>query len=109
GAQTQRSLEHFNIGDDFIPREMIPAYAIIKKAAALVNNKAGRLGETQKDLIIRVTGEILAGQHQDQFPLHVWMTGSGTQFNMDGNEGISHPLLAVPGPAARKPQAGPSQ
>jgi fumarate hydratase, class II len=90
GAQTQRSLEHFSIGDDLIPREMIPAYAIVKKAAALVNHKAGRLGDTQKNLIVRVCDEILEGQHQDQFPLHVWMTGSGTQFNMNVNEVISN-------------------
>jgi fumarate hydratase class II len=90
GAQTQRSLEHFSIGDDLIPREMIPAYAFVKKAAALVNHKAGRLGDTQKDLIVRVCDEILEGQHQDQFPLHVWMTGSGTQFNMNVNEVISN-------------------
>src|SRR6201984_3611647 len=90
GAQTQRSLEHFGIGEDLIPREMIPAYATVKKAAALVNHKAGRLGDTQKDLIVRVCDEILAGRHQDQFPLHVWMTGSGTQFNMNVNEVISN-------------------
>src|SRR5215472_51856 len=90
GAQTQRSLEHFSIGDDLIPREMIPAYAIVKKAAALVNHKAGRLDNTQKDLIVRVCDEILAGQHADQFPLHVWMTGSGTQFNMNVNEVIAN-------------------
>jgi fumarate hydratase, class II len=90
GAQTQRSLEHFSIGDDLIPREMIPAYAIVKKAAALVNHKAGRLGNTQKDLIVRVCDEILDGQHHDQFPLHVWMTGSGTQFNMNVNEVIAN-------------------
>src|ERR1700681_2526337 len=89
GAQTQRSLDHFSIGDDLMPREMIPAYAIVKKAAALVNHKAGRLGDTQKDLIVRVCEEILAGQHRDQFPLHVWMTGSGTQFNMNVNEVIA--------------------
>ena len=64
GAQTQRSLEHFSIGDDLMPREMIPAYAFMKKAAALVNDKAGRLGGAQKDLIVRVCDEILAGQHQ---------------------------------------------
>ncbi len=90
GAQTQRSLVHFSIGDDLIPREMIPAYAIVKKAAALINHKAGRLGDTQKSLIIRVCDEILEGQHQDQFPLHVWMTGSGTQFNMNVNEVIAN-------------------
>jgi fumarate hydratase, class II len=97
GAQTQRSLEHFSIGDDLIPREMIPAYAIVKKAAALVNRKAGRLGDTQKDLIVRVCDEILAGQHLDQFPLHVWMTGSGTQFNMNVNEVIANRCSQVAG------------
>src|SRR5271163_4933077 len=97
GAQTQRSLEHFGIGDDLIPREMIPAYAIIKKAAALVNHKAGRLGDTQKNLIVRVCDEILEGQHQDQFPLHVWMTGSGTQFNMNVNEVISNRCSQIAG------------
>jgi fumarate hydratase class II len=97
GAQTQRSLEHFSIGDDLIPREMIPAYAIVKKAAALVNHKAGRLGETQKNLIIRVCDEILNGQHQDQFPLHVWMTGSGTQFNMNVNEVIANRCSQIAG------------
>jgi fumarate hydratase class II len=97
GAQTQRSLAHFSIGDDLIPREMIPAYAIVKKAAALVNHKAGRLGDTQKDLIVRVCDEILAGQHQDQFPLHVWMTGSGTQFNMNINEVISNRCAQIAG------------
>src|SRR5580692_194 len=77
GAQTQRSLDHFNIGDDLIPREMIPAYAIVKKAAAIVNNMSGRLDVAQKDLIVRVCDEILEGDHQEEFPLHVWMTGSG--------------------------------
>jgi fumarate hydratase class II len=90
GAQTQRSLEHFGIGEDLIPREMIPAYAIVKKAAALVNHRAGRLADTQKNLIVRVCDEILAGRHPDQFPLHVWMTGSGTQFNMNVNEVIAN-------------------
>jgi fumarate hydratase, class II len=97
GAQTQRSLEHFSIGDDLIPREMIPAYAIVKKAAALVNYKAGRLGDTQKELIVRVCDEILAGQHADQFPLHVWMTGSGTQFNMNVNEVIANRCSQIAG------------
>ena len=97
GAQTQRSLEHFSIGDDLMPREMIAAYAIVKKAAALVNHKAGRLGETQKDLIVRVCDEILEGRHQDEFPLHVWMTGSGTQFNMNANEVISNRCAQISG------------
>jgi fumarate hydratase class II len=97
GAQTQRSLEHFSIGEDLIPREMIPAYAIIKKAAALVNHRVGRLGDTQKELIVRVFDELLAGQHHDQFPLHVWMTGSGTQFNMNVNEVISNRCAQIAG------------
>ena len=97
GAQTQRSLEHFSIGKDLIPRELIPAYAIIKKAAAVVNNKAGRLPDEQKDLIVRVCDEILAGQHYDNFPLHVWMTGSGTQFNMNVNEVISNRASQIAG------------
>ena len=97
GAQTQRSLEHFSIGKDLIPRELIPAYAIIKKAAALVNNRAGRLPDDQKDLIVRVCDEILAGQHHENFPLHVWMTGSGTQFNMNVNEVISNRAAQIAG------------
>jgi fumarate hydratase class II len=97
GAQTQRSLEYFSIGDDLMPREMIPAYAIVKKAAALVNHRAGRLGDLQKDLIVRVCDEILAGEHHDQFPLHVWMTGSGTQFNMNVNEVIANRCSQIAG------------
>ena len=97
GAQTQRSLEHFSIGNDLIPRELIPAYAIIKKAAALVNHRAGRLPDDQKDLIVRVCDEILAGKHYEYFPLHVWMTGSGTQFNMNVNEVISNRASQIAG------------
>src|SRR5271168_2620191 len=77
GAQTQRSLEHFSIGADLIPREMITAYATLKKAAANANHSGGRLDDPQHALIDRVCDEILAGQHHDMFPLHVWMTGSG--------------------------------
>jgi fumarate hydratase, class II len=97
GAQTQRSLEHFSIGDDLIPREMIPAFALVKKAAALVNHKSGRLGAAERDLILRVCDEILDGQHGDQFPLHVWMTGSGTQFNMNVNEVIANRCSQIAG------------
>src|ERR1700730_3142338 len=92
GAQTKRSLEHFGIGAD-----LIPAYALIKKAAALVNHKADRLADVPKDLIVRVCDEILEGQHGDQFPLHVWMTGSGTQFNMNVNEVISNRCSQIAG------------
>ena len=90
GAQTQRSLEHFSIGTDLIPREMISAYAILKKAAAHANHAAQRLDDQRHALIVQVCDEILAGQHRDMFPLHVWMTGSGTQFNMNVNEVISN-------------------
>lgn len=90
GAQTQRSLEHFSIGKDLIPREMITAYAILKKACSQANLANGRLTEYQGQLIGQVCDEILSGQHHDMFPLHVWMTGSGTQFNMNVNEVISN-------------------
>jgi fumarate hydratase class II len=97
GAQTQRSLQHFSIGDDLMPRELVGAYAILKKAAALANHGAGRLTERQRDLIALVCDEILAGKHQDQFPLHVWMTGSGTHFNMNVNEVISNRCCQIAG------------
>src|SRR5262249_42790639 len=96
-AQTQRSLEHFAIGDDLMPRDMIPAYAIVKRAAALVTHKAGGSGLAAKDLMVRVCDEILAGQHQDQFPLQVWMTGSGTKFNMNVNEVIANRCAQIAG------------
>ena len=97
GAQTQRSLEHFSIGDDLMPRELVAAYAILKKAAATANHAGGRLSSQQKDLIIEVCDEILAEKHRDQFPLHVWMTGSGTQFNMNMNEVISNRCCQITG------------
>src|SRR5262249_12608114 len=97
GAQTQRSLEHFSIGKDLIPREMITAYATLKKAAATANHKGQRLGDQQYELISQTCDEILAGQHHDMFPLHVWMTGSGTQFNMNVNEVISNRCCQLAG------------
>ena len=97
GAQTQRSLEHFSIGADLMPREMIAAYAILKKGAANANHADQRLDKEQHLLIVRVCDEILAGQHQDMFPLHVWMTGSGTQFNMNVNEVISNRCCQLAG------------
>jgi fumarate hydratase class II len=90
GAQTQRSLEHFSIGKDLIPRKMITSYAILKKAAANANHDGKRLDDLAHGLIVKVCDEILDGQHHDMFPLHVWMTGSGTQFNMNVNEVISN-------------------
>ena len=97
GAQTQRSLEHFSIGKDLIPREMITAYAILKKGAANANFSGKRLDQKRHDLIVQVCDEILAGQHHDMFPLHVWMTGSGTQFNMNVNEVISNRCSQIAG------------
>jgi fumarate hydratase class II len=97
GAQTQRSLEHFSIGKDLIPREMITAYAILKKAAATANHASKRLDDQRYKLIVQVCDEILAGQHDDMFPLHVWMTGSGTQFNMNVNEVISNRCCQLAG------------
>ena len=97
GAQTQRSLQHFSIGRDLIPREMIAAYAIIKRAAATANHNGGRLPDQVHALITRVCDEILAGGHHDMFPLHVWMTGSGTQFNMNVNEVISNRCCQLAG------------
>ncbi len=90
GAQTQRSLEYFSIGADLMPREMVAAYAILKKAAAIANHEIGQLDEQRRGLIVTACDEILAGKHADMFPLHVWMTGSGTQFNMNLNEVISN-------------------
>ncbi len=97
GAQTQRSLEYFSIGDDLIPKEMIESYAILKESAAIVNYRGGRLNIKQQDLIVEVCEEILDGKHFDQFPLHVWMTGSGTQFNMNINEVISNRCCQLTG------------
>ena len=97
GAQTQRSLEYFSIGKDLIPREMITAYAILKKGAANANYAGKRLDQKRHDLIVQVCDEILSGQHHDMFPLHVWMTGSGTQFNMNVNEVISNRCCQLAG------------
>jgi len=90
GAHTQRSIEHFSIGKDLIPREMVTSYATLKKAAANANHSLKRLDDQRRGLIVQACDEILAGRHEDMFPLHVWMTGSGTQFNMNVNEVISN-------------------
>ncbi|MES4909562.1 MULTISPECIES: class II fumarate hydratase [unclassified Streptomyces] len=90
GAQTQRSLLHFSIGDDRMPKEVYHAYGYVKKAAALVNAAAGRLPEWKKQAIVRAAEETIAGELDDHFPLFVWQTGSGTQSNMNVNEVISN-------------------
>src|SRR5271163_2105956 len=97
GAQTQRSLEHFSIGHDLIPREMIAAYATLKKAAANANRAGKQLDDSKHRLIVETCDEILSGRHADMFPLHVWMTGSGTQFNMNVNEVISNRCCQLAG------------
>jgi len=97
GAQTQRSLERFSIGKDLIPREMVTAYAILKKGAANANCSCKALDQERRDLIVQVCDEILAGRHHDMFPLHVWMTGSGTQFNMNVNEVVSNRCCLLAG------------
>jgi fumarate hydratase class II len=99
GAQTQRSIDHFSIGRDLIPREMITAYAILKKASANANHEGKRLGDDAHRMIVQVCDEILSGRHHDMFPLHVWMTGSGTQFNMNVNEVISNRCSQLVGAA----------
>src|SRR6266481_6671790 len=97
GAQTQRSLEHFSIGKDLMPREMITAYATLKEAAANANHAGKRLDDQAHKLMVLVCDEILDGQHHDMFPLHVWMTGSGTQFNMNVNEVIANRCCQLAG------------
>ena len=97
GAQTARSLHYFSIGRDLMPRELIGAYAILKRASATANRDGGRLDPARHDLIVRACDEIREGRHDDQFPLHVWMTGSGTQFNMNVNEVISNRACQLAG------------
>jgi len=97
GAQTQRSLEHFSIGNDLMPIELIHAYGILKKAAALTNVDLGLLKPEIANLIVRAAEEVADGQLDAHFPLHVWMTGSGTQSNMNVNEVISNRAIALAG------------
>src|SRR5215203_5886597 len=97
GAQTQRSLHHFNIGDDRMPREMIRALGILKKAAALVNEELGKLPHNKTQLIVQACDEVIEGKLDDHFPLRVWQTGSGTQTNMNANEVISNRAIELAG------------
>src|SRR5688500_8968075 len=97
GAQTQRSLLHFNIGDDKMPREMIRALGILKKAAALVNQELGKLPSDKAKLIEQACDEVIAGKLDEHFPLRVWQTGSGTQTNMNANEVISNRAIEIAG------------
>jgi fumarate hydratase class II len=97
GAQTQRSLVHFNIGDDKKPREMIRALGILKKAAALVNHELGKLPAEKTTLIAQAADEVISGKLDEHFPLRIWQTGSGTQTNMNANEVISNRAIEIAG------------
>jgi fumarate hydratase, class II len=97
GAQTQRSLVHFSIGDDRMPKRVYHAYGYVKKAAALVNAAAGRLPQWKADAIARAADEAIAGKLDEHFPLYVWQTGSGTQSNMNVNEVLSNRAIQLLG------------
>jgi fumarate hydratase, class II len=97
GAQTQRSLEHFRIGREPMPHELIGAYAVIKRASAEINHRNHDLDDERYRLIVRVCEEILDGRHDRMFPLNVWISGSGTQFNMNVNEVISNRCCQLAG------------
>src|SRR6202140_5131103 len=97
GAQTARSLVHFNIGRDTMPPELIRAFGILKKAAALVNQELGKLAPEKARLIAQAADDVIAGKLNDQFPLRIWQTGSGTQTNMNVNEVISNRAIELAG------------
>src|SRR6201987_3372843 len=97
GAQTERSLHHFNIGNDRMPKEVYHAYGYVKKAAAVVNSRAGRLPAWKGELIGRVCDEVISGALDTEFPLYVFQTGSGTQSNMNVNEVMSNRCIQLAG------------
>jgi len=97
GAQTARSLLHFNIGNDLMPPELIWAFGILKKAAALVNEALGKLPPAKARLIVQAADEVIAGTLNAQFPLRVWQTGSGTHTNMNANEVIANRAIEIAG------------
>jgi fumarate hydratase class II len=97
GAQTERSLHHFAIGEDRMPPELIRAFGILKRSAALVNHDLGKLDEEKTALIVKAADEVIAGRWNDQFPLRIWQTGSGTQTNMNANEVISNRAIELAG------------
>src|SRR6201986_4384435 len=97
GAQTARSLANFDIGGQKMPQEIIPAFGILKKAAALANFKLGLMDETTRDLIVKASDEVISGKLREHFPLVVWQTGSGTQSNMNVNEVISNRAIELAG------------
>jgi len=95
GAQTARSLIHFAIGKDTMPPELIRAFGILKKAAALVNRDLGKLPEEKANLITQAADEVISGKLNEHFPLRIWQTGSGTQTNMNMNEVISNRAIQI--------------
>src|ERR1700738_2705997 len=97
GAQTARSLIHFAIGKDIMPAELIHAFGVLKKTAALVNQDLGKLPADKCKLIVQAADEVISGKLDDQFPLRVWQTGSGTQTNMNVNEVISNRAIEISG------------
>ncbi|MGI8742010.1 MAG: class II fumarate hydratase [Bryobacteraceae bacterium] len=97
GAQTQRSLKYFAIGEDRMPRELIRAMAILKKAAAMVNRDLGKLPDDKAELIVQAAGDVIDGKLDNEFPLRVWQTGSGTQTNMNVNEVIANRAIELAG------------
>ncbi|NHC36641.1 class II fumarate hydratase [Scytonema millei VB511283] len=97
GAQTQRSLIYFAIGNDTMPREMIRAIGILKQAAAVVNQELGQLPEDKASLIVQAAEEVISGKLDDHFPLRIWQTGSGTQTNMNANEVIANRAIELAG------------
>src|SRR5688500_8912683 len=97
GAPTQRSLHHFDIGVDVMPREMVRAFGVSKKAAALVNQDLGKLPADKAKLIVQACDEVIEGKLDEHFPLRVWQTGSGTQTNMNANEVISNRAIELAG------------
>src|SRR3954469_8045897 len=97
GAQTQRSLLHFDIGRDTMPPELIHAFGVLKKACALVNQGLGKLAADKAKLIVQAADEVISGKLHDQFPLRIWQTGSGTQTNMNVNEMISNRAIEIAG------------
>ena len=97
GAQTARSLIHFDIGRDTMPPELIRAFGILKKAAALVNQDLGKLSAEKAKLIVQAADEVIAGKLDEHFPLRIWQTGSGTQTNMNANEVISNRAIEIAG------------
>jgi len=97
GAQTQRSLHHFDIGDDRLPLPLIRALGLLKKAAAITNRDLGKLAEDKATMIINAAEEVIEGKLNDEFPLKIWQTGSGTQSNMNANEVIANRAIQLNG------------